>query len=439
MKYTELIRPKSPIDFELIIKNYLENIFGFINIETTPTKGDYGVDLFGEKDTKTYAIQIKYYKSPVNLKAVQEVYGAKTHFAKDKCMVITNSTFTESAISLANTTDCILIDGNDLNKMYSEKYDSFNKQIEYLKLNKLRSFQITNEQLINAYFELKQKLGKQPTIEDVNLRGTYSSSTYRKRWGRWNLFLVHINEESLVNRDITKNDLILNFQRVHDTIGKTPTTQEMRLLGDYSKSSYERYFGGWNKFLETRNIVPTKKHNIPKENFISEFKRIKSLLKKVPTKSEFDKHSNISSNSFNRIWGSWNAFLKDQNEQANSRTDITDDELISEYNKLKNYLGKDSLRQADMNEKGRFSSSTYERRFGSWNKFLKHIGETLNIDTEITQVKLLEDYKRISEKLNKQELTAKDIKEYSEYSLSTFLKKFGTWNNCKEEAKKYNR
>jgi hypothetical protein len=89
-----------------------------------------------------------------------------------------------------------------------------------------------------------------------------------------------------------------------------------------------------------------------------------------------------------------------------------------------------------MNEKGRFSSSTYERRFGSWNKFLKYLGETLNLNTEITKEDLLKDYRRIKEKLNKEELTAKDIKENSEYSLSAFLDNFTTWNNCKEEAKK---
>ena len=435
MKYLEQIKPKSPVDFELIIKDYLENILGFTNVTTTPAKGDYGADLFGIMEMETFAIQIKFYSAPVNLKAIQEVYSAMTHFVKDRCMVVTNSTFTESAINLANTTKCILIDGNDLNKMYSEKIQSFDKQIDYLKQNKLRSFRITNEQLIKAYFELKEKLGKQPTIDDVNSNGNFSASTYRKRWGRWNLFLKDINEKSLVNRDINKNDLIINFQTVKNKIDKTPTTEDMNKFGEYSISTYEKYFGGWNKFLETQNIAP-KKHKIPKEDFISEFKRIKSLIKKVPTRAEFDKHSNISSSSFKTIWGSWNAFLKDQGEQANHREDITNEELISEYNKLKNYLGKSSLRQVDMNEKGRFSSSTYERRFGSWNKFLKYLGETLNLNTEITKEDLLKDYRRIKEKLNKEELTAKDIKENSEYSLSAFLDNFTTWNNCKEEAKK---
>jgi hypothetical protein len=210
----------------------------------------------------------------------------------------------------------------------------------------------------------------------------------------------------------------------------------MRERGIYSISSYDRKFGSWNKFLETQNIEPTKHHLISKEKCISEYKKVKAKLGKVPTKSEFDKNSNISSGSFTRIWGSWSNFLK---EQGVKTRDVSNQELIDEYFKLKEYLGKKTLTQADMNEKGRFSSSTFERRFGGWNKFLQEIGETPNVRTGITTENLLNDYSEISIKLNKTELSASDIKKHSNYSLSTYLKMFGSWNNCKDEAMKYSR
>lgn len=436
MKYTDQIKPKNPVDFEQIIKKYLRDILGFTNLEDTPIKGDFGADLFGEKENYSYAIQIKYYFSPVNLKAVQEAYSAKAHFEKDKSMVITNSTFTESAINLAKSTGCILIEGTDLNIMYSKKFKSFNEQIKYLEQNKLRSFKITNDQLIKAYLDLKEELKKQPTISNIDKQGKFSSSTFRKRWGTWNSFLKSINEPIIQNKTITINEFENNFKNVKEQIGKTPTTKDMNVLGQFSISAYARKFGTWNNFLKTQNIKVNKKHKIPKEDFIKEFKRVKSILKKVPTKTEFDKVSNISSNSFKRIWGGWNNFLKNIGEKPNHREDIIRDELIAEYKKLKEYLGKKSLTQSDMNKKGKFSSSTYERRFGSWNKFLKHIGDLPNINTNISKKNLLDDYHRIREKIGKSNLSAKDIKEYSKYSLSTFLKKFSSWNQCKEEANK---
>jgi len=245
--------------------------------------------------------------------------------------------------------------------------------------------------------------------------------------------LREIGEPCLVDSDITKDDLVMNFIDVSTKLKKTPTTSDMNKEGRYSVSTYERHFGTWNEFLKTQSVKPIKRHLIPKNDFISEYEKVKAKLKKVPTKAEFDEHSNISSNSFRRLWGSWSRFLK---EQGVKTRDVSNQELIEEYHKLKEYLGKGTLTQGDMNSKGRYSSSTYERRFGSWNKFLQSIGESPNIQTGITKDDLLKDYLRIADSLQKTELSVSDIKKHSVFAISTFLKKFGSWNKCKEEALK---
>lgn len=375
VKFTEKIKLNTPEEFEISIKNYFEQILNFSSVETTKIKGDYGADLVGEFDNKKYVIQVKFYSSPVNLKAVQEVYAAKSYYGAEHCIVVTNNTFTESAVTLAYSTNCILIDGSDLDRVFSEKLESFDKQIEYLKQNKITSFKISNEQLISAYFALKNELKKQPTVEDIDRQGKFSSSSYKRRWERWNLFLRYIKEPFLVDRDITEDDLVINFLDVQNKLGKVPTISDMRENGMYSISTYDKKFGTWNSFLKTQNVEPTKLHLIPKEKYISEYKKVKAKLGKIPTKKEFDENSSISSSSFRRIWGSWSNFLKEQGVRTR---DISNEELIDEYVKLKAYLGKKTLTQADMNEKGKFSSSTFERRFGSWNKFLQKIGDRRN-------------------------------------------------------------
>lgn len=42
----------------------------FINIKITKASGDYGIDIFAEKDDISYAIQCKCYSKPVGNKAV---------------------------------------------------------------------------------------------------------------------------------------------------------------------------------------------------------------------------------------------------------------------------------------------------------------------------------------------------------------------------------
>jgi 1,2-phenylacetyl-CoA epoxidase catalytic subunit len=86
------------------------------------------------------------------------------------------------------------------------------------------------------------------------------------------------------------------------------------------------------------------------------------------------KYGHIAPNSYKRLWGSWSNFLKEQGENY-QRRNIPNEELMKAYLKLKKQLNKTCLTQKDMNLYGEFSSSVYERRFGSWNKFLNCIGD----------------------------------------------------------------
>ena len=91
-----------------------------------------------------------------------------------------------------------------------------------------------------------------------------------------------------------------------------------------------------------------------------------------------------------------------------------------------------------MNEFGEYSSSVYERRYGSWNKFLEKIGDKPNIRTDISKNELIKDYFRIRSELKKIKLSASDIKLNSIFSLSTYLKRFGTWNKFLREINEIN-
>lgn len=91
------------------------------NVEVVTSKsGDQGADVIIEKDNIKYAIQVKYYNNPVGNKAIQEVVAAKSFYKTDKAMVVTNSTFTPQAITLANANDVLLVDGNKLDELIKE-------------------------------------------------------------------------------------------------------------------------------------------------------------------------------------------------------------------------------------------------------------------------------------------------------------------------------
>jgi restriction endonuclease Mrr len=94
-------------DFE----GFLAEVFATLgyDVEQTGQSGDQGVDLIVAKHGRRVAIQAKGYSGSVGNSAVQEAYTGMAHYRCHGCAVVTNSTFTPAAVSLADSTQCILI------------------------------------------------------------------------------------------------------------------------------------------------------------------------------------------------------------------------------------------------------------------------------------------------------------------------------------------
>ena len=92
---------------------------GFKNVQQTQQSRDYGVDIVAEKDKISYAIQCKYYSSPVGVGAVQEIVTGAKVYDCDISVVMTNSSFTNQAIQLAKQTRTKLWDAEVLKEMES--------------------------------------------------------------------------------------------------------------------------------------------------------------------------------------------------------------------------------------------------------------------------------------------------------------------------------
>ena len=75
-----------------------------------------GADVIAHKDNIKYVIQAKFYNGSVGNKAVQEVVASIGMYNADKGIVVTNSTFTSSAVELAQANNIELIDGEKIEK-----------------------------------------------------------------------------------------------------------------------------------------------------------------------------------------------------------------------------------------------------------------------------------------------------------------------------------
>lgn len=118
----EFDKNMSPNDYEYYCKDIL--VAQGIDARVTKQTGDQGVDVIvhNKNNEIVVVIQCKLYSSAVGNKAVQEVYAAKQHFGAKFAMVVTNNTYTKSAIELSNTTGVKLLHHEDL-KNFSEILD----------------------------------------------------------------------------------------------------------------------------------------------------------------------------------------------------------------------------------------------------------------------------------------------------------------------------
>lgn len=98
----------SGTEFEEFLCNYF-NKHGY-ECKTTKASGDQGVDLIASKHGTTLAIQAKCYEGIVGNHAIMEVVAGTKFYNAEQSMVITNSTFTKSAIELAKANGVILWD-----------------------------------------------------------------------------------------------------------------------------------------------------------------------------------------------------------------------------------------------------------------------------------------------------------------------------------------
>lgn len=83
----------------------------------TPPTGDQGVDILAKKNGISVAIQCKNYRAPVGNGAIQEVHAGKAFYEADVAVVVSLSSYTQSASLLAKKLRVLLLDQVSLKRL----------------------------------------------------------------------------------------------------------------------------------------------------------------------------------------------------------------------------------------------------------------------------------------------------------------------------------
>lgn len=97
-------------DYEIYCANRLSKA-GYKKVTLTQQSRDFGADIVAyDKHGTKVCFQCKYYSSYVGIAAVQEVLASLPYYKASRGVVITNSRFTNAAISLAKEANIKLIE-----------------------------------------------------------------------------------------------------------------------------------------------------------------------------------------------------------------------------------------------------------------------------------------------------------------------------------------
>lgn len=112
-----------------------------------------------------------------------------------------------------------------------------------------------------------------------------------------------------------------------------------------------------------------------------------------------------------------------------SRRDISEQEILEDIRQVAKKLGKEKITSLDYDEYGTFGKTTILRKIGKWNEALKQAGLQVVNRQNIPEAELMENFANVWQILGRQP-TGRDLKDnedLSTISLGTYEKKYGSW------------
>jgi len=116
---------------------------------------------------------------------------------------------------------------------------------------------------------------------------------------------------------------------------------------------------------------------------------------------------------------------------------VPDDELVADLKRVAAELKKDSVSRRQYDERGKFRSATFRRRFRGWIKALEKAGLQKSWNFNITEEDFFQDLEETWAKLGRQPRSEEMHAPLSKYSGSGYKYRFGTWRKALEKFVDY--
>lgn len=175
----------------------------------------------------------------------------------------------------------------------------------------------------------------------------------------------------------SRADLLEDIRTVAAEVGGTPTLNDYREHGTASVMTIYNRFGSWQDALAAAGYEPREPDSeVTDEELLDELERLADELGKRPTAAEMNDHGAHWASTYRRAFGSWNAACEAVGLETGSpvaQETLSEAELLEELTRVAEVCGAPPS-VSDMRDEGKYGPRTYIRRFGSWNAAVKAAG-----------------------------------------------------------------
>jgi len=296
----------------------------------------------------------------------------------------------------------------------------------------------SDQELVESVHKFAAHLGRSPTASDVHEDSEFTMglNTYIRRFGSWNKTLeqcgLSVNEEK--NYDETY--LIEQLQNLHQRLGTSPSQADLRHDDETpSLYPYQDAFGSWNNALREAGITPTLRHGISEDELIDELITLTDELGRPPRYQEVsDREDTFSTTVYERVFGSFTNGLQTAGLPVHFEANLDRTHLIEQLQKLGEYLGR-TPQYDDLQDYPTYPSTwPYVCEFGSWNEALKEAGFEINHRSSVSTDEILSELQSLANELGH----TPSVTEWREIDgtpgITTVVRQFGTWINAIDAA-----
>jgi hypothetical protein len=187
----------------------------------------------------------------------------------------------------------------------------------------------------------------------------------------------------------SRDQLLDMLRKASQTLGTDFRAKDFQAFTGVNYHVVSRAFGSWHDAMLEAGLTPkSDKRLILPADLIHEARALASHLgKNTLTIFDWRSHGSCDDGTVRRRFGSWELFLKEAKLDLGNPQDIPNQKLLKEFGRLHNVLRK-PVSPGDMDSMGKYSSSTYIRRWGSWrsawNCYLESAETSISPKTDAT-------------------------------------------------------